>query len=723
MVWVILFVLLQPPERVPATPLTVEESARREALTRYGLGLMQTRRELPVQALKQFEAAAKADPASPVPLKSLVKSYADLGRYPAAIRTAKKALELDKNDYETAQLLGQILFDGKKYPDAIAALKQAVDSPTVAKLPAKRFGILRDLARVCDTAKDWPNLESAVRASLAIIAESRNALLSSPLFSDEVELNREQAVLQEKLGQALVGQKKFADAMTTFRNAAVLFQAVNDPIGAKRVSWNLSGVLLEQGDNEQAYAQLEQFLTLKPGGAAPYERQAELLRRLKRTNQISATLERQAQQNPKNEAIRWVLASELAIDNPAVAARLFREIADGTTDPKFFAQLVRFYTGVSNGKDLLDLVDRYSKAARAGRDDEEPGADRDAKARLAVERFRSLVAAMKVEPKLGELLIRQVRAEGQAMLVRQKDTRELIVWFAEQAGQIGVVETLLRAAVQAGNPEAIPALLTCLERQRKWVQEIELCNRLEAQQGVRAAYNWNAVRAQAYAEIGEGPKAMQAINNAGKSADIILLKAHILCTFERYPEALTLIQGILTEPNVTPKLKQSAQLRLAEAYNGLKQFDKADVVYRELLEDNPDSVLVLNNYAYNMADQGRNLADAEVMIRRAIEIEQDERIRAGSPDVNRGTYLDSLGWILFRRGKLADAKTVLEQAAQSADGAPDATVWDHLGDVYFRIGDQPKARTAWTKAAELFKDNHQGRQQGRRDEVLRKIQQ
>ena len=247
MVWVLLFVLLQPPERVLAVPLTAEESARREALTRYGLGLMQTRRELPVQALKQFEAAAKADPASPVPLKSLVKSYADLGRYPAAIRTAKKVLELDKNDYETAQLLGQILFDGKKFPDAIAALKQAADSPTVAKLPAKRFGILRDLARVCDTAKDWPNLETAVRTSLAILTESRNALLSSPLFSDEVELNREQAVLQEKLGQALVGQKKFAAAMTTFRNAAVLFHAVNDPIGAKRMSWNLSGVLLEHG--------------------------------------------------------------------------------------------------------------------------------------------------------------------------------------------------------------------------------------------------------------------------------------------------------------------------------------------------------------------------------------------------------------------------------------------------------------------------------------------
>ena len=236
-------------------------------------------------------------------------------------------------------------------------------------------------------------------------------------------------------------------------------------------------------------------------------------------------------------------------------------------------------------------------------------------------------------------------------------------------------------------------------------------------------YNWNAIRAQAYAAVGDGPKSMQAINNSGKSAEMILLKAHILCTFERYPEALVLIQGILNEPNVTPKLKQSAQLRLTEVYNGLKQYDKADAVYRELLEDNPDSVLVLNNYAYNMADQGRNLVDAEVMIRRAIEIERDERIRAGSPDANRGTYLDSLGWILFRRGKLAEAKTILEQAAQSADGATDATVWDHLGDVYFRVGEQTKARITWTKAAELFKDNHQGRQQGRRDEVLRKIQQ
>ena len=104
-------------------------------------------------------------------------------------------------------------------------------------------------------------------------------------------------------------------------------------------------------------------------------------------------------------------------------------------------------------------------------------------------------------------------------------------------------------------------------------------------------------------------------------------------------------------------------------------------------------------------------------------MDADERRRQGDPEAESGTYLDSLGWVLFRRGKVAEAREVLEKVAKLPDTTGDAVVWDHLGDVRFRAGAKGPARDAWTKAAELYANSHQGKQGGRRDEVLRKLKQ
>jgi tetratricopeptide (TPR) repeat protein len=132
-------------------------------------------------------------------------------------------------------------------------------------------------------------------------------------------------------------------------------------------------------------------------------------------------------------------------------------------------------------------------------------------------------------------------------------------------------------------------------------------------------------------------------------------------------------------------------------------------------------VLALNNLGYNLADQGRKLAEAEEMVRRAVELDRDERARAGIAQAESAAYLDSLGWVLFRKGNLAEAREYLAKAADLSDGAADPTVWDHLGDVCFRLGEKAKAKEAWGKAAGLYENSHQGRQLGRLDEVRRKL--
>ena len=130
---------------------------------------------------------------------------------------------------------------------------------------------------------------------------------------------------------------------------------------------------------------------------------------------------------------------------------------------------------------------------------------------------------------------------------------------------------------------------------------------------------------------------------------------------------------------------------------------------------------MLNNLGYHLADQSRKLPEAETMIRRAIDLDREERLRVyGTPEVDRGTYLDSLGWVLFRKGELERACELLSKAAQLPDSAPDAVVWDHLGDVQYRLDRKDDAKKSWAKAEELYKDSHLGREAGRLDEVGKK---
>ncbi|HWP40882.1 MAG TPA: tetratricopeptide repeat protein, partial [Tepidisphaeraceae bacterium] len=85
---------------------------------------------------------------------------------------------------------------------------------------------------------------------------------------------------------------------------------------------------------------------------------------------------------------------------------------------------------------------------------------------------------------------------------------------------------------------------------------------------------------------------------------------------------------------------------------------------------------------------GRNLDRAEALIRVAVQAEPDNP-----------SYLDSLGWVLYKRGRFAEALRWLEQAAQPAEHA-DPVVLDHLGDVLYRLNRHADAQRAWEKSLE-----------------------
>ncbi len=122
--------------------------------------------------------------------------------------------------------------------------------------------------------------------------------------------------------------------------------------------------------------------------------------------------------------------------------------------------------------------------------------------------------------------------------------------------------------------------------------------------------------------------------------------------------------------------------------------DEAVAVMEKALELDPDDVELNNNLGYMYADLGIELAKAERLIRKALAENKAEHI------------LDSLGWVLYKQGRFADAARVFEQILSKTEdkGELGVVILNHAADNYYRMGQKDKAVELWRKALEESKN-------------------
>jgi tetratricopeptide (TPR) repeat protein len=150
---------------------------------------------------------------------------------------------------------------------------------------------------------------------------------------------------------------------------------------------------------------------------------------------------------------------------------------------------------------------------------------------------------------------------------------------------------------------------------------------------------------------------------------------------------------------------RSMHLQLSAIYTDLNQIDKAAGHLKILLDKNPDDPSVNNDLGYIWADHDMNLDDAEKMIRKALD-EDRKRRKKENPDVkpeddkDNAAYLDSLGWVLFKKKKFQEAKAPLLQAVKEKDGKH-VEIYDHLGEVHMALGEKAEAVAVWKEALKL----------------------
>ena len=112
---------------------------------------------------------------------------------------------------------------------------------------------------------------------------------------------------------------------------------------------------------------------------------------------------------------------------------------------------------------------------------------------------------------------------------------------------------------------------------------------------------------------------------------------------------------------------------------GEKYFERA-------LELKPEFPEAQNYLGYMWAERGEKLDRARDLIEKALKAEPKS-----------AAYLDSMGWVLFKLNQPKEALDYLLQAV-SLNGEPDATLFDHLGDIYSALRETDKANEAWRKS-------------------------
>jgi tetratricopeptide (TPR) repeat protein len=132
---------------------------------------------------------------------------------------------------------------------------------------------------------------------------------------------------------------------------------------------------------------------------------------------------------------------------------------------------------------------------------------------------------------------------------------------------------------------------------------------------------------------------------------------------------------------------------MGDAYNSLKKYKQSDECFDEALKLFPNDATTLNNYAYYLSVRNERLLDAEAMSKKSLELQPTSK-----------SFLDTYGWILYQQGKFEDAKKYIEKAIQS-DGEDDGTLFEHLGDVYFKLKDDANAKKYWQLAIDKGENN------------------
>jgi len=243
---------------------------------------------------------------------------------------------------------------------------------------------------------------------------------------------------------------------------------------------------------------------------------------------------------------------------------------------------------------------------------------------------------------------------------------------------------------------------------RRYDDAVELCKSAIATIQQPRAYR--LMLAQTYMEARQYDEVLAVLKDIPKSdRDGLVMRLEImgLLGAKRFDEALRIAEkAVAGARKEETRLVNSRLLVLIHQRQG--RMDLAEKELAKIYAAQPKDPGVNNDLGYTWADAGRNVDRAERMVRYALG--QESRNPA---------YMDSLGWVLYKKGDFAGAVRYLRKSTR-AQGGDDPIIYDHLGDACWRLGKRDEAKTCWEQSvALLLKDQAENKEPAEPDTLPR----
>lgn len=714
------------PVIVTPAPLTREQAARREALKLYAQAIVCEREDRLLEALQTLEQAARLDPQAPAIYKALIPVYLTLERTADALAMSRKVLELDPHDAQIWYVYARQLRARGELQEAAEALLKGLACPAAKEFPELSLQMHYDLGVVHERSQAFPQAVQSLTSSVRLL-EAQLTAPDGELFGRQ-ELVLRAAETYERLGGILAQMKTYDEAIAAYRQAQTKY-----PAGAGRLNYPLAQISRQQGNLAQALAFLDAYLRLQPQGIDAYELKRALLIKLGRAAEVLPWLEEVTAKDRHNVGLKMLLARQYAeARRPLQAERLYQQLAEQSPTAEIYRGLFALYKdepqlGMVKGLSLLnDLMIQALNKEEATPSNPAPA------------HARAIIAMLRSDAALAKELVWTALPLADKKPDLQPETLHLLAALADRNRQALAAERLYRQCLQRATQQTEPlvyaGLMNVLWRARKYDDIVDVC-RLGLKTAKESQHIlFHSELARALARLGKTGAALAEVDRAVKLADessrlaLRHLRLRILTQAGQHEQAETECLALLKEQKLPGEILATRYL-LSHIYSNVRQFARAEEQLQLCLQLDPANASVHNDLGYLWADQNKNLKAAEELIRRALELDRGQKGGLQPPgaemerdDKDLAAYVDSLGWVLFRRGRFDEARQELERAAALPDG-DDAVIWDHLGDVYLRLDLRSQAQTAWQRALHLYELDKRHKIDPRYQTLRKKLQQ
>lgn len=576
----------------------------------------------------------------------LAKLAADEGRYDEALTRIDRVIEKNPNNSVLLFEKAMFLLDSGRIDRGETELRRLV-----AAYP-DFYDAQRVLGRVLlDRAgNDRSRLDEALKHLLAAFNANPDDLATGVTVS-----------------QLLVATGKTAEA------ERVLAQLVERAPDQRVLNFNYAQVLTKLGRGDESKQYLEKAVLLDPTFGPAVLQLVDIYQKESDWTKAAGVLQPLIDLDPMNvELQRQQAYFYLRAGLPDRARAAFKALVD--LDPKDSRSL--FYLA-----EALNDLEQYAEAEKI---------------------YRRLLEQSPNEPELlasfglteiGQKKLDEAERTFKALLAIADIPDNLRTLAQTQLALIELQRTNYDAAIAAAkpvfifrdkpNPQAINIALEAMRKQKHYGQAVTMLEPLVDRFGGDPFVNARYV--EMLQRSGEKEKARAAATTQAKFGT-----RNIIATAEAYIQtgdhatAITLINDALKSKSEDVEL----QFELGSAYERAGNHKGAERAFLTILDRNPEHAATLNYLGYMWADSNMNLDRAAEMLTRAVK--QDPR---------NGAYVDSLGWVYYRQGKLDLAEKYLTDAARLLPR--DATVHEHLADVLAKRGQHQRALELYRLALSL----------------------